>query len=67
MTKQFKEEILAEEGECGTFCEHGGYCIKLKGHTMPHTSGFCSWEDDKSLSKERADNIISAKIDGKEI
>lgn len=60
------EEMILKEGsreeDCGKYCSHGGYCIKGKGHKGVHNSGYCQWEDEDSLNKEEADEILKGKM-----
>ena len=46
---------------CDTYCEHGGVCMKDTGHEGNHSSGFCVWKDDESISKDKADAIMITK------
>lgn len=57
--------IASEQfGKCDAYCEHGGICMLIDGHSGDHSSGYCKWSSDKSISKEAADKkmeIIAQK------
>lgn len=60
-----KEDILKEgskQEDCGSYCSHGGYCIKGKGHEGNHYSGYCVWNDGDGLTKEEADKVFLPKL-----
>ena len=46
---------------CMSYCEHGGVCMLENGHKGLHDSRYCQWDDEHSLTKDEADEIMVAK------
>ncbi len=49
---------------CHTYCSHGGVCILKPNHEGKHDSGYCQWGDSESLTRDQADDVLSASPEG---
>ena len=52
---------------CQTYCPHGGVCVLNKYHDGPHTSEYCEWSDEDSISHTDADERLAATPMGRKI
>jgi hypothetical protein len=44
---------------CNSYCEHGGICMRERGHEGLHDSEYCQWDDAHALTEEDADRAIA--------
>ena len=51
----------AKNGLCDTYCEHGGVCELLAGHSGQHDSRYCKWDDAQSVTRDEADRMLEKK------
>lgn len=53
------------DGNCPTYCKHGGVCELDEGHEGLHSSGpgNCTWGDAETVSKEYSDSVFLAKAE----
>ena len=52
-------------GECPSYCKHGGVCRLKDKHEGKHNSSYCEWDEEESLTKGEADNILRQKMEKK--
>lgn len=50
---------------CGSYCSHGGRCVKDAPHEGElHDSAYCTWSDAEALTKDAADAVLRTKPAG---
>jgi hypothetical protein len=45
-------------GPCNAYCSHGGICVLTQNHKGKHDTQYCQWNDEESISKEKADELL---------